>query len=96
MWSITLLLVSILSTIAWYKTRSSNKYRFDILAIITGSAGLMFLVDSIYSYFEEGVFIEINYNAILLTLVLTTSALLIWLAILSYNVKNKSDVHQGG
>lgn len=89
MWAIVLLLISAISTIAWYKTRFVNKYRFDLLAVISGSAGLMFLVDSVYSYLEEGVLFEFNYDALLLTITLVISVLLIWSAILIYNLKLK-------
>ncbi|MEM0004806.1 MAG: hypothetical protein QXE10_02340 [Desulfurococcaceae archaeon] len=89
MWAIALLLISALSTIAWFKTRAVNKYRFDLLAVISGSAGLMFLVDNIYSYLNEGVLFEFNYDAVLLTITLVISALLTWLAILIYSVKFK-------
>lgn len=87
MWSITLLAISIISLLAWYKTRGNNKYRFDILALITGSAGLMFLVDKVYTYLEEGVFIETDANAVLLTIILVVASLLIWLAVLVYSAK---------
>jgi len=89
LWSITLLAISIISLLAWYKTRGNNKYRFDILALITGSAGLMFLVDKAYTYLEEGVFIETDANAVLLTIILVLASIIIWLIILVYNAKLK-------
>lgn len=82
MWVIALALLSLTATALWYKMRPRNEYRLDLLALISGSAATMFLVDSIYSYFEEGVFIEISSDSVLLSVVLTLSAVLLWLIVL--------------
>ncbi|MEM0281683.1 MAG: hypothetical protein QXF00_01115 [Desulfurococcaceae archaeon] len=82
MWFIALLSLSVISTLLWYKTRSHNKYRFDILALISGSAATMFFVDAVYRYLNEGVFIEVTADSISLSLVLVLFVVIFWFTML--------------
>lgn len=85
MYSLALIIFSIAFAILWYKTRNNNKLRFDILALISGGSGLMFLVDNIYCYIEEGVLFKMDSEVITLTTILLISVILLWAGILIYN-----------
>lgn len=84
MWSIALLVLAVVSSVLWYKLRHTNKYRLDILALIAGGAAVMSLVDSAYSYFEEGVFVDLSWSAVLLSAVLVAFAIVLWIIILLF------------
>lgn len=81
MYSIVLITISILTSILWFRNKKS-KFRLDILALVSGSAGLMFLIDNIYSYLEEGVLFTIDVETIVLTTVLVVFTIILWLTIL--------------
>lgn len=83
MWPIAMLVLSAISALLWYRTRHTplDRYRLDVLALISGGAATMFLVDSAYSYLEEGVFIDVSGDALLLSMVLTLFTIALWLLI---------------
>ncbi|MEM4532812.1 MAG: hypothetical protein QXU89_04020 [Desulfurococcaceae archaeon] len=81
MYSIVLITLSIITSLIWFKNRDS-RLRLDILALITGSSGLMFLIDNIFSYLEEGVFIETSTDTLILTVILVLFAIILWIAVL--------------
>lgn len=78
MWPVALLALSIISVTLWYKFKSAGKYRLDVLALISSGAATMFLVDSLYSYFEKGEFIELSPDAALLSAVLVLFTIALW------------------
>lgn len=78
MWVLALFTLSMIATLLSYKKRSLGRYKLDLLALISGSAAVMFLVDSIHSYLEEGTFIEFTYDSLILSMILTASAVMIW------------------
>ena len=82
MWILFLVFLTITSGILWYRTRSENKYRFDILGWISLGSLIMFLVDKIYSYVEEGVFVEFTVEALYLGIVLVLTTVMLWLIVL--------------
>lgn len=75
MWGIALLALGAVSAYAWVKTR---RYSFDALAIVAGSAGIMFLVDYLYAYLNGENPVETGEEALLLTSVLVLAALGLW------------------
>ncbi|MEM2025423.1 MAG: hypothetical protein QXK88_02940 [Desulfurococcaceae archaeon] len=79
MWSIALFVLSIISSALWYRTRYTNKYKLNILALISGGATLMFFVDAIYTYLEEGTFIELSLDALTLSLTLVIFTIALWI-----------------
>ncbi len=81
MYSIVLITLSIITSLIWFKNRDS-RLRLDILALITGSSGLMLLIDNIFSYLEEGVFIETSTDTLILTVILVLFAIILWIAVL--------------
>ncbi|MEM1675731.1 MAG: hypothetical protein QXX35_05885 [Desulfurococcaceae archaeon] len=81
MYSIVLITLSIITSLIWFKNRDS-RLRLDILALITGSSGLMFLIDNIFSYLEEGVFIETSTDTLILTVILVLFAIILWIVII--------------
>jgi len=83
MWLPLLLALSIASAFLRLRTSFGRKYRLDVLALISGGAAVMFLVDSIYSYLEDGVFVELSTEALYLALTLVLSSVVIWLLTLA-------------
>jgi len=81
LYSIVLITLSIITSLIWFKNRDS-RLRLDILALITGSSGLMLLIDNIFSYLEEGVFIETSTDTLILTVILVLFAIILWIAVL--------------
>lgn len=83
MLAIPLLALSLVSTIIWYKTRFGSKYRLDLLALISGGASTMFLVDMFIEYLETGILINTSLDSILAAFILIISALAIWILVLT-------------
>ncbi|MEM4224764.1 MAG: hypothetical protein QXX93_02265 [Desulfurococcaceae archaeon] len=85
--SLALILVSLVSMVLQHGVKSSGKYRLDILAAISGGAGVMFLVDSALN---DELVISINEEFVVLTVLLVITALILWLVSLLYlSVKSK-------
>jgi len=82
MWPIALLALAVTSFILWYRVRSLESLRLDLLALISGGAAVMFLVDSIFSYIEEGVFLDLSWQAATLSALLVVLAIGLWAAAL--------------
>lgn len=76
---VALLVLSLISTLLYLRTSIGVKYRLDALALVSGSASLMFLVDSLYSYVAgEGGF-EAGLDTVILSIVLALVAVSVWL-----------------
>lgn len=80
MWPLAMLALALISTTLWYKTRAHS---LDVLALISGGAAVMFLVDSLYAYIEEGTFVELSWDAAVLSALLVIAAIVLWLAVLT-------------
>lgn len=76
---IALLALSLISTLLYLKTSTGVKYRLDVLALISGSASLMFLVDFVYSYVEGEGRLELNLDITVLSTLLVLVAVMVWL-----------------
>lgn len=78
MYSLVLIIIAIVSSMIWFRNKGCKKwFRLDTLAIVSGSAGLMFLVDDMYKLLEEGVLIEVNSESLFLTIILVISTIVI-------------------
>lgn len=84
--------VGIISGLLWLKTRS-DRYRFDILALISIGGATMFTVDALFNFYETGVFMDISLESLHLALLITILALSSWLIIL---IARKSWLHRYG
>lgn len=82
MYALVLITLSIVSTLVWYRKRGGKiKFRFDTFALITGGSGLMFLIDNLFNYSEEGVLFKLDTETFVLTIVLAFSAIVLCLLI---------------
>ncbi|MEL9908599.1 MAG: hypothetical protein QXP97_01565 [Desulfurococcus sp.] len=84
MYTIILLIASIVSTIVWYKHRDS-KYSLQTLALILWASTIMSMVDKAYASIVEGEeFIEATPENMALGITLVASAIALWLIYLVY------------
>lgn len=71
-------MLAIISSALWRRAWFRDKYRLDVLASISSGAAIMFLIDSIFNYLEEGVFLELSWNALILSMLLIALTTIIW------------------
>lgn len=83
MYFIVLSVLALISGFLWFKTKTGNRYRLDVLTAVSSGAAVMFLVDSLYSYLEGEDFVEFSVNSFILSLVLVLTAIAIWLTVLA-------------
>jgi uncharacterized membrane protein len=84
MYTIILLIASIVSTIVWYKHRG-GKYSLQTLALILWASTIMSMVDKAYASIVEGEeFIEATPENMALGITLVASAIALWLIYLVY------------
>lgn len=79
---IPLALLSLISGIIWYKSRTGREIRLDILTLISSSGALMFLVDSLFLYMNGEPFIELTEDMYLLSVIVVSISIVIWLSVL--------------
>lgn len=89
MWPLVLLALAVISTALWFKYRESG-YKLHVLACISAGAAVMALVDALFSYIEEGVFVEVTLENLLLSIILVLAALAMWLIVLGISKLKKS------
>ncbi len=82
MWLLVMLFLAIFSTAAWYMWSRGDEYRMDVLALISWGTVIMVFADHLMGYIEEGEFMEMSLDALVLGLTMAATALLIWLAVL--------------
>ena len=74
---------AIVTTIIWYVNAPEDKYKLSVLCFIYWGATLMWLVDHIIAYMNEGgEFFEITLDATLLGITVVLCGLLAWVIIL--------------
>ncbi|MEW5937307.1 MAG: hypothetical protein AB1665_05775 [Candidatus Thermoplasmatota archaeon] len=80
MWFVVIALTAILVTAVWYISDTAREtYEAGLLGLILWGTATMVFVDHVMGYLAEGgEFIEITTEAMILSLVLLTVALLIW------------------
>lgn len=74
-------LAAITATVIWYINSPADKYRLSTLCLIYWGATLMWLVDHVMAYLDEGgEFFEISLDASLLGISVVLLGLFIWIA----------------
>lgn len=89
MFLILTLAAAIVSTIVWYVNLPNGKYKLGLLSLIYWGATIMWAVDHVIAYIQEGgpVF-EIDTGATMLGILVVLAGLVIWLiALLSSSSK---------
>ncbi len=83
MWLLITALAAIVATVLWYVTTPSDKYKLGFLSLLYWGATIMWLVDHVMAYVEEGgQFFEINADATGLGLSVLLLGLFVWLIVL--------------
>lgn len=74
---------AVISTIVWYAKLPDSRYKLGMLSLMYWGATLMWTVDHIMAFLQEGgPFFEISANATLLGIVVVLAGLIIWIAAL--------------
>jgi peptidoglycan biosynthesis protein MviN/MurJ (putative lipid II flippase) len=72
-------LAAVITTIIWYVRAPDDKYKVGLLSLFFWGATLMWLVDHVMAYINEGgEFFELNLDATLLGVTVIIVALLVW------------------
>jgi hypothetical protein len=82
-WFLLTALAAIIATALWYVNAPGDKYKLSLLSFIYWGAALMWLVDHVIAYAQEGgEFFEINTDATGLGFSVLLFGLLVWLVVL--------------
>jgi hypothetical protein len=80
MWLLITALAAIVASVLWYANAPADKYHLGFLSLIYWGATLMWLVDHVIAYVQEGgPFFEISGDALALGLSVLLLGLFIWL-----------------
>lgn len=83
MWLILTALAAIITTVIWYVKGPEDKYKLGLLSLAFWGATIMWLVDHVMAYLDEGgAFFETNLDATMLGISVIIVALLVWLIVL--------------
>ncbi len=74
--------MAVISTIVWYVWDKATEYRLETLVLVSWGTTIMVFADHFMSYIEDGTFIEISVNALILGFFLLIIDLLIWISAL--------------
>ena len=76
-------LAAICATMIWKFLPKTRKYRLGTLCLIYWGAAIMWLVDEIIAFIQNGApFIKYSFNSVLLGIAVVVLALIIWAIIL--------------
>jgi hypothetical protein len=76
-------LAAIITSALWYITAPQDKYKLGFLSLMYWGAAIMWLVDHVIAYAQEGgEFFEVNADATGLGFSILIAGLLIWLIVL--------------
>ncbi|MDN4186374.1 MAG: hypothetical protein QY871_04785 [Dehalococcoides mccartyi] len=79
MWLIMTLAAAVITTAVWYIKSLNDKYKLGFLSLMFWGASIMWLVDHVIAYLQEGgEFLEINQDATLLGISVIIFGLLVW------------------
>jgi hypothetical protein len=79
-WFLLTALAAIIATALWYVTAPGDKYKLSLLSFIYWGAAIMWLVDHVMAYVQEGgEFFEINSDATGLGFSVLLLGLFVWL-----------------
>jgi hypothetical protein len=82
-WFLLTALAAIIATALWYVNAPGDKYKLSLLSFIYWGAAIMWLVDHVIAYVQEGgEFFEINADATGLGLSVLLLGLFVWLVVL--------------
>lgn len=80
MWLLLTAAAALAATVVWYKWKASDRYRLGFLCLIYWGATLMWLVDHIVSFWEQGgPFLEISWKGTALGAGVLGLGLVAWL-----------------
>lgn len=83
MWLLLTTLAAIIATALWYVNAPGDRYKLSILSFIYWGAALMWLVDHVIAYAQEGgEFFEVNADATGLGFSVILFGLVVWLIVL--------------
>lgn len=83
MWLLLTAMAAMVATALWYANSPGDKYKLSLLSFIYWGAALMWLVDHVIAYAQEGgEFFEINADATGLGFSVLLFGLLVWLVVL--------------
>ena len=83
MWLIITALAAIITSALWYITAPKDKYKLGFLSLMYWGAAIMWLVDHVIAYAQEGgEFFEINADATGLGFSVLIGGLVVWLIVL--------------
>ncbi|ACZ62544.1 hypothetical protein [Dehalococcoides mccartyi] len=79
MWLIMTLAAAIITTAVWYIKSPNDKYKLGFLSLMFWGASIMWLVDHVVAYLQEGgEFLEINQDAAFLGISVIIFGFLVW------------------
>jgi hypothetical protein len=80
MWLLLAALAALIATALWYVTAPADKYKLGFLSLMYWGATLMWLVDHVLAYAQEGgPFFEISADGTALGLSVVILGLVVWL-----------------
>jgi len=84
MWLVVMMFAAVVVTAVWYASDKARKqYNIGLLGLLLWGTSIMVLVDHLMGYHSEGgPFIESSPEAILLSIILLMTALIVWEAVL--------------
>jgi hypothetical protein len=83
MWLIFTAFAAIITTIIWYVKGPEDKYRLGLLSLAFWGASLMWLVDHVMAFVQEGGdFFDTSLDGTMLGISVIIFALMVWLAVL--------------
>lgn len=95
MWLLITALAAIVASVLWYVNAPADKYKFGFLSLIYWGATLMWLVDLVMAYVQQGKpFFEISPSAAALGLSVLLLGLFIWLVRLLVSVPRRRSVRR--
>ena len=85
MWLVALALATVISTMLWY-FKDDGRYRLDVLSLIFWGSTIMVFVDHAIGYYNEvilaglegGEFVEVSWQAFMLSILLVCVAIALW------------------
>ena len=81
MWLILTAIAAFVTTILWFAWAPAERYKLGFLCLVYWGATLMWLVDHVISFLQEGgLFLEISWNGTALGVSALALGLLAWLA----------------
>ena len=85
MWLVALAMAAVTSTMLWY-FKDDGRYRLDVLSLILWGSTIMVFVDHAMGYYNEvilaglegGEFVEVSWQAFMLSILLVCVAIALW------------------